>query len=313
MTMSSAGASGDLASQAVIIEAAINGQTGKAVNPEVPRSSSELAEDALRCIEAGAAVIHTHIDEIVSPPERAAELYLEHFRPILARHPDALVYPTLGFGSTVEERFGHIPLLVEAGVLRIGLVDPGSVNLGGADEDGLPMNIDFAYANTNSEIRYAVELCERYALGPSIAIFEPGFLRHALAYWRAGRMPRGALLKFYLGGDYGYMGMGKKGVSFGLPATPWGLDVYLEMLEGCDLPWSAAVLGGDVFEHGVARHALERGGHLHVGLEDFMGSEGPTNLEIVEQAARLCAEVGRPVASARQAVETLDLPRKDGS
>jgi uncharacterized protein (DUF849 family) len=307
---SKGGASSDPASRAVIIEAALNGQTTKAVNPEVPRSSSEIAEDALRCIEAGAAIIHTHIDEIVSPPERAAELYLEHFRPVLEAHPDALVYPTLGFGKTVDARFGHIALLAEAGVLSIGIVDPGSVNLGGADDEGLPMNIDFAYANTNSDIRYAVELCERHALGPSIAIFEPGFLRHALAYWRAGRMPRGALLKFYLGGDYGYMGMGNKGVSFGLPGTPWGLEVYLEMLEGCDLPWSVAVLGGDVFEHGVARHALERGGHLHVGLEDFMGSGHPTNLELVGRAARLCAEVGRPVASPAQAVETLDLPRR---
>ncbi|MBW2275772.1 MAG: 3-keto-5-aminohexanoate cleavage protein [Deltaproteobacteria bacterium] len=311
--MSTGGASSDPASQAAIIEAAVNGQTTKAVNPNVPRSSREIAEDSLRCIEAGAAIIHTHIDEIVSPSERAAELYLEHFRPILDAHPDALVYPTLGFGQSVEERLGHIDLLVDAGVLRIGLVDPGSVNLGGADEEGLPMNIDFAYANTNSEIRYAVELCARLDLGPSIAIFEPGFLRHALAYWRAGRMPRGALLKFYLGGDYGYMGMGKRGVNFGLPPTPWGLDVYLEMLEGCDLPWSAAVLGGDVFENGVARHALERGGHLHVGLEDFMGSENPTNSEIVARAARLCAEVGRPVAGPAEAVETLDLPRRGRS
>ena len=308
--MSSSGGDG---SQPVIIEAAVNGQTTKAVNPNVPRSSSEIAEDAIRCVEAGAAIIHTHIDEIVSPPERAAELYLEHFRPILAVHSEALLYPTLGFGQTMEERLGHIPLLVEAGVLGIGLVDPGSVNLGGADDEGLPMNIDFAYTNTNSAIRYAVEQCERHALGPSIAIFEPGFLRHALAYWRAGRMPRGALLKFYLGGDYGYMGMGNKGVSFGLPPTPWGLDVYLEMMEGCDLPWSVAVLGGDVFEHGVARHALERGGHLHVGLEDFMGCEHPTNLELVVRAVELCGEVGRPGASSPEAAETLGLPRLGGN
>jgi uncharacterized protein (DUF849 family) len=32
--------------QAAIIESALNGQTGKAVNPSVPRSSSEIAEAA---------------------------------------------------------------------------------------------------------------------------------------------------------------------------------------------------------------------------------------------------------------------------
>ena len=35
--------------QPVIIEAAINGQTQKDANPQVPHSSQEIASDALRC------------------------------------------------------------------------------------------------------------------------------------------------------------------------------------------------------------------------------------------------------------------------
>jgi uncharacterized protein (DUF849 family) len=122
-------------------------------------------------------------------------------------------------------------------------------------------------------------------------------------------MPRGALVKFYMGGDYGYMGPGHRGVSFGLPPEPWALDVYLRLMGGCDLPWSVAVLGGNVFENGLARHALELGGHLHAGLEDYMGPDQPTNEEIVRQAAELCAEVGRPLATPSQAARILDLPR----
>ncbi len=292
----------------VIIEGAINGQTPKSTNPRVPRDSDEIAADALRCIAAGAAVIHTHIDEIASPAERAADLYLEHFLPILAERPDAILYPTIGFGETPEARLAHLPLLAEKCGLRVGLLDPGSVNLGGADADGLPTPIDFVYANSPAAIRHMVDVCERHRLGPSIAIFEPGFLRHVLAYQRAGRLPRGALVKFYLGGDYGYMGPGFRGVSFGLPPAPWALDVYLRLLEGCELPWSVGVLGGDVFENGLARHALERGGHLHLGLEDYMGTRQPTNEELVLEAVTLSAEVGRPVASPTVAAEILDLP-----
>ncbi len=173
----------------------------------------------------------------------------------------------------------------------------------------MPIPIDFAYANTPAEIRWAFDLHHQLSLGPSIAIFEPGFLRHALAYHQAGRLPPGSLLKFYMGGDYGYMGQGHKGVSFGLPATPWGLDVYLELLGDCGLPWSVGVLGGDVFEHGLARHALELGGHLHVGLEDYMGSDKPTNEEIVACAVALCEEVEVPVATTEQAAQILGLPR----
>ena len=47
--------------QPVIIEAALNGQTQKDANPHVPHSSEEIARDALRCLEAGAAIVHTHI------------------------------------------------------------------------------------------------------------------------------------------------------------------------------------------------------------------------------------------------------------
>ena len=89
----------EFASRPVIIEVALNGQTTKDVNPNAPRSAQEIAESSLRCIDRGASLIHTHIDEIMSPGERAAELYLEHFRPILQERPDALVYPTLGFGD----------------------------------------------------------------------------------------------------------------------------------------------------------------------------------------------------------------------
>ena len=69
-------------SGSVIIEAAINGQTMVETNPQVPRTSAELASDALACLAAGAAIVHSHITDITVAPDRAASLYLEHFRPI---------------------------------------------------------------------------------------------------------------------------------------------------------------------------------------------------------------------------------------
>ncbi len=75
-----------------------------------------------------------------------------------------------------------------------------------------------------------------------------------------------------------------------------------------NVPWSVGVLGGDVFEHGLARHALERGGHLHLGLEDFAGARKPTNLELLHEGVSLCRELGRPIASCKEAAQLLDLP-----
>ncbi len=293
----------------VVIEAAINGVTMPDRNPHVPRTAAEIAADAERCFAAGAAIVHSHNAEMAVDGARAAALYAEAWRPVLARRAEALFYPTVGFGGSIEEKYAHVPLLAAAGVLRIGLVDPGSVNLGGADEDGLPADVDFVYVNSYHDIRHEFGLCAGHGLGPSISIFEPGFLRAALAYQRAGRMPAGALVKLYFGGDHGYLGGAHTGLSFGLPPTRPSLEAYLAMLEGSGLPWSVAVLGGDVIDSGLARLALERGGHLRVGLEDYGGPHTPVNEDLVRAAAALAAQVGRAPATCAEAARILGLPR----
>lgn len=175
-----------------------------------------------------------------------------------ARFPDAILYPTLVFGKTIEEKTSHIEPLKRLYPLRMGFVDPGSVNLTATGEDGKPFPTDWVYANSPADIAYKFELCKRLGLGPGMAIFEPGFLRMALAWARAGAMPQGAFLRFYFGGESSYRGPGQIDLLFGLPPTRVALDVYLEMLGDVELPWSIAVVSGEPFEGGVARHALER-------------------------------------------------------
>ena len=291
----------------VIIEAAINGVANKARNPHVPCEPAEIAADALACLGAGAAIVHNHIDQFGSPAPVAAERYLEGWRPVLARRPDAILYPTVGFGGDIVERYAHIPLLAEQRAIRMSLFDSGSVNLGALGDDGLPGGgFDVVYANSFGDVRHMAALCERYRLGPSVAVFEPGFLRTVLAYWRAGRLPKGTFVKFYFGGDFDYLG-GARGVSFGLPPTPTALAAYLELLGDCAVPWAVAVIGGDVVGSGIARLALERGGHLRVGLEDYAGPRQPGNVELVEEAAALVRAVGREVADTPQTAALLGL------
>jgi uncharacterized protein (DUF849 family) len=293
----------------VIIEAAINGVTGKARNRHVPRTPEEIAADGLRVVAAGAAIVHNHLDEFSLDGPAAAERYLAGWRPLLAKHPDVIVYPTVGFGGSIEARFEHIDRLADSGLMRMGLLDPGSVNLGGLADDGLPGGLDFVYTNTFGDIRYVAALCERQRLGPSIAIFEPGFLRTTLAYHHAGRLPKGAFVKLYFGGDHDYLGGQRGGATFGLPPTRPALEAYLDLLEGSGLPWAVAVIGGDVTACGLAKLALARGGHVRVGLEDYAGPRTPTNEELVREVTALAAEVGRPVATCAEAARMLGLPR----
>jgi uncharacterized protein (DUF849 family) len=287
--------------QPVIIEAAINGVTTKERNPHTPREPDEIATDALDCIEAGAAIVHNHIDRVGIAVDEACARYLEGWRPVLTERPDALLYPTVHFGPPLS--YEHLVPLAATGLLRVGLTDPGSVNLGGVDASGVPTG-GIVYANSFAAISRAFDIHREHRLGPSLAIYEPGFLRTTLGWWRAGRLPQGAMIKLYFSTDRGYLG-----APFGLPPTATALLAYLEVLGDCPLPWAVSVVGGDVLATELAPAALRRGGHLHLGLEFYGGEGTPTNAELVRKAVDLCAKAGRDVATPDQAAEILDLPR----
>jgi 3-keto-5-aminohexanoate cleavage enzyme len=290
-----------MADQQVIIETAINGVTTRERNPHVPIEPAEIAAETLACLAAGASVIHHHIDRSRISEAEAAERYLEAWRPVLAERPDALIYPTVHVGP--PRSYEHLIPLAASGLARIGIVDPGSVNLGGVDGDGVPAG-GIVYDNSFDAIARAFQICGEQRLGPSLAIYEPGFLRTVVAWWRAGRLPAGAMVKLYFSSDQGYFG-----APFGLPPTATALDAYLEILGDCGVAWAVSLVGGDVIGSDIARSALERGGHLHLGLEFYGGPGTPTNVELIDEAVALCKEVGRPVATPDEAAAILRLPR----
>ena len=229
----------------VIIEAAINGATRKTKNPSVPITAGEIAADAEACFAAGAAIVHNHIGLVNGTGGEAAAEYLDVWRTVLADRPDALWYPTINIGPPANY-YDHITPLAESGLLHMSLVDPGSVNLG-RTVDGVPAG-RFVYANSFDEIARQIQLCHDHGLGPSIAIYEPGFLRAVLAYHRAGRLPAGAFVKLYFSSDTGLTG-----AAFGLPPTAKALDAYLELLDGTGLEWAVSLAGGDVTASDVCR------------------------------------------------------------
>jgi uncharacterized protein (DUF849 family) len=287
----------------VILEVAINGVTSRRRNANVPATVEEHTEDALACVDAGATIIHTHAPDLVVGAEEAAAQYATAYRPVVEKHPGIVCYPTVGFGETIEDRYRHVELLDDMGLVRQGAVDTGSVNLGGTGRDGLPPASEFVYTNSFAKIGYEMQVCTARGLGPSVAIFEPGFLQVVLAYSRAGSLPAGTFVKFYFAGG-GYLGGGDP--LWGAPPIIEALDLFLAMLGDAPVPWAVAVLGGSLLDTPIARAALERGGHLRVGIEDW--DDGPTNAEQAAAAVKLCAEVGRPTASIAETEQLLNLP-----
>jgi uncharacterized protein (DUF849 family) len=286
----------------VIIEAAINGTTQKAVNPHVPVTEDEIVADALACFEAGAAIVHHHVTNYNLSGDEAAEVYLGIWRRVLAERPDALWYPTINIGPQAHW-YDHLPPLAESGLLRMGVSDPGSVNMGVA-VDGLPAGA-FVYSNTFDDVAHQLTLCRTHRLGPSLAIYEPGFLRTVLAYHDCGQLPAGSFLKLYFSSARGL-----SGTAFGLPPSRTALAAYTELLDGTGLPWAASAVGDDLVRSELCRAALDAGGHLHVGLEFYAGERTPTNVELVIEAVEAAGAAGRPVATSSEAAAVLGLDRR---
>src|ERR1700689_5844643 len=85
----------------VILELAVNGATPRHRNRHAPRTPAEIAEAALAGIESGASIVHNHNDEpmFTANGVHAVEPYLAAWQPVLERHPDALLYPTMAAES----------------------------------------------------------------------------------------------------------------------------------------------------------------------------------------------------------------------
>ena len=288
----------------LIIEASLNGATSKTLNPNVPYSDDEIVSDAVACMEAGAALIHNHTDEpiIGGTGKLDAERYASAWRKLLAIRPDAILTPTMPVGQEgvpVEVRYSHVEQMAKEGLLAQGLCDPGTFNLSILDEEGLFADSTYLYRNDMHDSRYYVETCRRLNIGLSISIFEPGFLKFILAYYRAGKLPQGGILKFYFGANH---------LPFGLPPSRASLEAYLGMIEGCGLPWLVSSFGDDCVGCGLAEEAIRRGGHVQVGLEPYEGNRTPTNVELVKEVVSIAERYGRSIASPAEAAKLLDLP-----
>lgn len=292
----------------LILEVAVNGMTTPAINPAVPRTPDQIVADALACLEAGASIIHCHIDDAKLGVDATVAVYGDIFSRVLKEFPQVLIYPTWRAFDSAEERHAHLPPLAARGLTRLSYLDPGSTNVGTAlDEHGQPAG-SHVYINTYDDCRHALDLSRALRVGTMVAIFEPGFLRVVTAYERAGRLPPGTFVRFYFGGDHDLFTGQPATINFGMPPTLPCLEAYLDMLGDSTLPWAVAVLGGDVCASAAGRAAVARGGHLRVGLEDYGGPRRPGNVELVREALALAKQAGRTPATGSETARLLGLP-----
>jgi uncharacterized protein (DUF849 family) len=280
----------------VWLEVALNGPWSRTRQPRIPVQVEEIVEEALRCADEGASILHFHAYDPVTGRQRDDyDIYAPIIERIRSRR-DVICYPTLPFAGSVDapapltpaQRFAAVEKLLQAGLIEWAVVDPGSVNLTHLG-DIASGHEGFVYANPESHIRHGLALAQRHGITPSYAIYEPGFIRLGAALHRA-----------YPGAPVPiYRLMFSDGLAFGFPPQEWALQAYRQLLaqQAPGAAWMVAGLAVQI--EPLIEAAVAAGGHVRVGLEDApMGCE-LGNLALAQRArARIEAAGGRLASTA---------------
>ncbi|WP_429818022.1 3-keto-5-aminohexanoate cleavage protein [Ensifer sp. B1-9] len=286
---------------ATIIEAAVNGPWTRERQPKIPIAIDEIVTEAVACASAGASVIHFHAYDITTGNQTTDLSVIEEIISAIRAEVDVLVYPAIRYMSNAqaiepsagERRYSHFATLGETRKLDWLIVDPGSTNLVRYSD----LNLEDAVVDINTPIaiRHGLNVAAEFGLNPTMAIYDPGYLR--LAHHLVSQ---NAKLKKPM-----YRFMFSEQLTFGFPPRTYALQAYLELYRelGISAPWMVAGLGTNVLP--LVPEVVDRGGHVRAGLEDFdLGSE-IGNLALVEATAKAIEAAGGTVASTTEAREIL--------
>lgn len=297
----------------VWIEAALNGPWGRERQPTIPVSVDAIVADGIAAAKAGAAIVHLHAyDDNTGRQRDDWQTYARIIEGIRAQS-DAIVYPTIpiagsGFAgglTSARERYAHLEELAKRGLVEWAVVDPGSANITRLDELARK-ELGFVYQNPDAHIIEGLRICSEYDVRPSYAIYEPGFTRAGAALAAAHRGLPAPVYRFMFSDQF----------AFGFPPKAVFLDAHLALLKEAapGAPWMVAGLGVDIVP--LIAPAIERGGHIRVGLEDRPLGQRGSNVALVEEAVRsVHAAGGEPATAAdvREDCAALDRAFRQGS
>jgi uncharacterized protein (DUF849 family) len=299
-----------------VISAALTGAIHTpTMSPHLPITPDELAEEARRASEAGAAVVHVHArDPETGQPSADSGLFGEILKKIKQKC-DAVVCTSTGggLGMPVEQRVS----VVKTYSPELASLNAGSLNFAlfpildkikefkhEWEPQYLQMTEDFIFPNTFKTLREFNAYFVQEGTKPEFEIYDVGMLSNLAFLLSRGNVKKPLYLQFVLG------------ILGGLPATVNNL-VYLHNtareLFGDDFVWSVCAAGKTQFR--MCNLALLMGGNARVGLEDNLylekGRMAKSSGEQVEKIVRIAREHGLEPASPREARQILGLKGLD--
>lgn len=288
----------------VIIEVRINEYASRKRNPHVPFSPAEICEEALRCGRAGASIIHYHArDPKTGAPSADAAVYADTARRIRDQS-DLLVMPTLGAWTlpSPEARMSHIVAMAEDPATKpdFAPIDMGTSNVDAFDARTRRfLSDDVVYMNTTRTLQYFARTIREAGVKPVAVLWNVSAIRTTAAFVEAG---------LFEPPIYAEVVLTEGGLFAGHPGTVRGLESMIDFMPANPrFEWSVMCAGGNLFP--LVGAAIERGGHIAIGLGDYPYAElgAPRNCDLVDGVAQMARQVGRDVASPDDARRLLGL------
>jgi len=295
----------------VVITAAITGGIHTpTMSPYLPVTPKQIADEAVRAYEAGAAVVHIHgRRESDGMPVGDVHIMKEIVSSIKSRCNVAICITTGGaLGMTVEQRVAPITLYKP----ELGSFNAGSVNFAlfpalakykewkyEWEEQYLGMTEDFIFPNTFKSMKEYCRLFTESGTKPEFEILDAGMVNNVAYMINAGYIKKPVYIQFVLG------------VLGGLTASPENLLFLVDYARRQigDFEFSVCVAGRAQFP--ICTQSLLIGGNCRVGLEDnlYLGKNqmAKSNGEQVEKIIRIAKELGIEPATPDEARSILSL------
>ena len=228
----------------IILTAAVNGNRLDTPGVHIPVSPEEIAEDARRCHEAGAAVVHFHARDVPTRRSTAdVRVFADAISGIRARCP-ALVETTTGIGPRIDPKTGKPMTDPVTGQMlrptddeRLALIDIeppqdlGSVAAGSMNMYNPVYPNPSVFANTPYYITESVKRSAgKRRFGFQFEVFDLGFLDNVARLIDTGVLDRGRR-QFWLNYVFGFGGLASTARNLCIvsgegqsrfPGVPWG-------------------------------------------------------------------------------------------
>jgi uncharacterized protein (DUF849 family) len=278
----------------VIVTAALTGVLATRDQcPAIPYLPKEIAKEAKRAADAGAAIVHIHARTPEGGPDWNVETYAEIFAEVRARTDVIVNFSTGAIGVPPEERVAHIRELRP----EMAALNMGSMNYAIYSEKRKTFHHDHVFANPFKDIQFFLEAMVESNVRPEMECFDAGHIGNTRPFIHMGVLQPPYQFSLIMG------------VLGGIPGTTRHLVNQVESLPPGS-HWQ--VIGIGLNQWPLAAAAVGMGGNVRVGLEDnFYLEEGrmaKSNGDLVERAVHLVRDLGHGVATAEAARLELSLP-----